>query len=50
MSNKRHRFAAGFTLIEIVVVVTVLAISGSLALPNLASQTDLAASAASLSP
>jgi prepilin-type N-terminal cleavage/methylation domain-containing protein len=47
MSNKRHSFAAGFTLIEIVVVVTVLAILGALALPNLASQTDLTASAAS---
>ncbi len=47
MSHKRHRFKAGFTLIEIVTVVTVLAIVTLIALPNLASQADLTASAAS---
>lgn len=47
MPNKPHRFRAGFTVVELTATVTVLSILAYLALPSIAGQDDLTASAAS---
>lgn len=47
MTNKPYRFRAGFTIIELTATVTVLSILAVLALPCIAGQDDLTASAAS---
>lgn len=41
------RYRRGFTLIEVIIVVVILAILAAIALPNMATQNDLNASAAS---
>jgi Tfp pilus assembly protein FimT len=46
MADKRYRFRAAFTVIELTAVVTVLSILAVLALPSIAGQDDLTASAA----